>query len=431
MALRTMMLLLLMVLPFSCMSVGTSASAGLNLVLYPNAAWGGEVRVSFLSIRRFAPHSNPRALTHGQSTWSKPVADPRRVRPQATVNKTIAQLDETTLEFAGSAPFSVEITGTLTPPADLVGDGKQVQLSCEILNGAGFLWLDDHVICQGGHDPTQWGQYKSDALVLPWMVAPGIPLGGSVTKPLFLRATFAHLDRADMHGKPSFTLKWGALPPISPPGPPSPPYPPPAYVGCFQDAHSVGPSMCNRTSGICPRDLPFNAGDLKGGVGKNTDSPSACAQECRTKMGGHMPKYIGLQDGDNCFCGNNYGQYGKASNCNMRKSSTRRTATPHSNLISRDISDGFLCCSLPVSRTENHVRRLRYQLGLRHACTGAAASAAGAAGCSSAGVCVHDGRPAHAVAASVDAAQPAPWALGYIREGQLCRPRSATARCAH
>ena len=185
-----------------------------------------------------------------------------------------------------------------------------MQLSCEILNGAGFLWLDDHVICQGGHDPTQWGKYKSDALVLPWYVAPGVPLGGSVTKPLFLRATFAHLDRADMRGKPSFTLKWGALPPIPPPGPPSPPYPPPTYVGCYHDDGKKG------------RDLPFNAGDLKGGVG-NTDSPSACAQECRTKMGGRMPKYISLQDGDNCFCGNSYGQYGNATNCNMRKHTPR------------------------------------------------------------------------------------------------------------
>eukprot|EP01043_Picozoa_sp_COSAG02_P040906 COSAG02_NODE_3347_length_6896_cov_2.201854_1_plen_600_part_10 len=30
-----------------------------------------------------------------------------------------------------------------------------------------------------------------------------------------------------------------------------------------------------------------------------------------------MPKYIGLQDGDNCFCGNSYGRYGNATNCNM------------------------------------------------------------------------------------------------------------------
>ena len=172
-------------------TAGKAAGKGLNLVLYPNAAWGGA----------------------------------------ATMNKTITSLDVTTLEFAGSAPFSVEITGTFSPPASMVGGGKQVQLSCEIKNGAGFLWLDDHVICQGGHNPVQWGAYKSDALVLPWMVAPGQPLGGSVTKPLFLRATFAHLDRADMTGKPSFTLKWMPLPPPPPPTPPGPPLPPPTYVG--------------------------------------------------------------------------------------------------------------------------------------------------------------------------------------------------------
>ena len=32
-----------------------------------------------------------------------------------------------------------------------------------------------------------------------------------------------------------------------------------------------------------------------------------------------MPKYIGLQDGDNCFCGNSYGKFGKGNttDCNM------------------------------------------------------------------------------------------------------------------
>ena len=105
-----------------------ASSSGLNLVLYPNAAWGGE----------------------------------------PSVNTTIAELNATTLEFAGTAPFSVEITGTFHPPVELVSGGKQVQLSCAVENGAGFLWLDDHVICEGGHDPKQWGGYKSDALVLPW-----------------------------------------------------------------------------------------------------------------------------------------------------------------------------------------------------------------------------------------------------------------------
>ena len=120
-----------------------------------------------------------------------------------------------------------------------------------------------------------------------------------MTKPLFLRATFAHLDRADMRGKPSFSLKWTPLPPPPPPPPPAPPLPPPTYVGCYVDGS--------------PRDLPQNAGDLK-----STDSPAACAAECASKLGA-MPKYIGLQDGDNCFCGNSYGSHGKGNgtDCNM------------------------------------------------------------------------------------------------------------------
>jgi hypothetical protein len=244
------------------------AEAGLAVKLYPNAAWGGN----------------------------------------ATATKTIALLDSTALDFATAAggPFSVEITGTFSPPAELVSNGKQVQLSCEILNGAGFLWLDDHVICQGGHDAAAWGTYKSDALVLPWMVAPGNPLGGSVTKPLFLRATFAHLNstsRPDMAGKPSFSLKWSPLPPPPPPSPPTPPLPPPTYVGCYMEGKS----------GV--RDLPVNAGDLK-----STDAPADCAAECASKNGGVAFKYVGLQDGDNCFCGNSYGHHGKAKSdaeCNM------------------------------------------------------------------------------------------------------------------
>ena len=215
---------------------------------------------------------------------------------------TVTGLDSTTLSFASAADvFSVEIRGTFTPPLAQVSAGKRIELSCEITNGNGYIWLDDHVICEGGHDPAQWGKYQSDAKVLPWMVAPRQPLG-VLGGPLFLRATFAH-PTPNTGPPPTIILKWVALPAPPPSPPPGPPPPPPTYVGCFMDNGKQ-------------RDLAYNAGDLK--TTQNPDGPLACAAECRAQ--GHALKYIGLQDGTNCFCSDTMGSQGKAktdSECNM------------------------------------------------------------------------------------------------------------------
>eukprot|EP00729_Bicosta_minor_P013321 gene13321-31113_t len=130
---------------------------------------------------------------------------------------------------------------------------------------------------------------------------PGTP---STTEPkaaYFLRARILH--KPSSNGTTATTSLFS-----SPPSPPASitalytrvsPNPKPApstYVGCYKDG------------GGGQRDLPFNAGD-----NPNDDSPAICGMACKAYT------YFGLQDGDNCFCGNSYGSQGKASesDCNM------------------------------------------------------------------------------------------------------------------
>eukprot|EP01052_Picozoa_sp_SAG31_P002131 SAG31_NODE_72_length_27821_cov_26.870572_7_plen_604_part_00 len=242
--------------------LGAVAAPGLQMTVWNNGAWGGEGAAQIVS-----------------------------------------GIDNATFAFASDAEvFSAELRGTFTPPLDAVRAGRRLELSCIFVNGNGYLWLDDHVICEGGHDRTQWGAYQSDAKILPWMVAPGEPLG-QLGGPLFLRATFAHPKPTG--GPPPFVVfRWTSLPPLPPPAPPlPPPTQAPTFVGCYIDS----------TNG--KRDLAYNAGDLK--TSGNPDGPRECRAECASK--GHALKYIGLQDGTNCFCGDTMGSQGKApdSECNM------------------------------------------------------------------------------------------------------------------
>lgn len=74
----------------------------------------------------------------------------------------------------------------------------------------------------------------------------------------------------------------------------------PTYLGCFADCKDgVAPSE---------RAMPHNLGNLQ-----HTDSPAACAAQCRGWA------YIGLQDGQNCYCGNSsgYKSQGPSVKCAM------------------------------------------------------------------------------------------------------------------
>jgi hypothetical protein len=75
----------------------------------------------------------------------------------------------------------------------------------------------------------------------------------------------------------------------------------PIYVGCFGD---------NPT-----RDLPSASQT------STTDTPEQCVAWC----GSQGYAYAGAQDGNQCFCGNSYGQYGASNNCNVTCSGSAQT----------------------------------------------------------------------------------------------------------
>jgi hypothetical protein len=67
-----------------------------------------------------------------------------------------------------------------------------------------------------------------------------------------------------------------------------------SYLGCYKD--------------------PNNPYDLDGHlVRSQTNTPQRCIETCRAK--GFA--YAGVQYGQSCLCGNSYGKFGKANNCNM------------------------------------------------------------------------------------------------------------------
>ena len=76
---------------------------------------------------------------------------------------------------------------------------------------------------------------------------------------------------------------------------------PPSYVGCFTDCAGGGGPFGTRT-------MPHNAGNLP-----KTDSAANCATKCSGW------EYIGLQDGQDCFCGNGSGfsSQGVSPKCTM------------------------------------------------------------------------------------------------------------------
>ena len=67
------------------------------------------------------------------------------------------------------------------------------------------------------------------------------------------------------------------------------------FVGCFKD--------------------PNNPFDLDGHLERSSNNtPQRCVEICRDK--GFA--YAGVQYGQSCLCGNSYGKFGPADNCNMK-----------------------------------------------------------------------------------------------------------------
>jgi len=97
--------------------------------------------------------------------------------------------------------FSVEILGSLRVPTD-VGAWN---VSCNAQGGAFFLWLNHHLVCQGGNDPATWGAYRAERLIPfagPSERAPQ-PASGQLPGTYYVRATFAR-------AKPSAVYPGGA-----------------------------------------------------------------------------------------------------------------------------------------------------------------------------------------------------------------------------
>jgi len=72
------------------------------------------------------------------------------------------------------------------------------------------------------------------------------------------------------------------------------------YLGCFKDQGDP--------YGLSGRDLAAF------GFGSDKMTPTLCMRECARRGF----KYAGVQYSGYCFCGNSYGKYGRATNCNMR-----------------------------------------------------------------------------------------------------------------
>jgi hypothetical protein len=67
------------------------------------------------------------------------------------------------------------------------------------------------------------------------------------------------------------------------------------FIGCFKDPNS-----------------PY---DLDGHLERSSNNtPQRCVETCRAK--GFA--YAGVQYGQSCLCGNSYGKFGPADNCNMK-----------------------------------------------------------------------------------------------------------------
>ncbi len=55
--------------------------------------------------------------------------------------------------------FSVEILGMLTLPAERA-ENERWRIECDSQGGSFYLWLDDHLVCEGGNGQPRWNPYR-------------------------------------------------------------------------------------------------------------------------------------------------------------------------------------------------------------------------------------------------------------------------------
>ena len=136
-------------------------------------------------------------------------------------------LERTTLHWPADEVFSVEVLGTLTLPEN--ARNLRWLITCDARGGSYFLWLDDHMVCEGSNGQPRWNPYRLES-VLPFnhtlavrQAVGGTPGaaggkgdtagGGGADLPVryFLRATFVRQRQhilASPHEKPYMELRW-------------------------------------------------------------------------------------------------------------------------------------------------------------------------------------------------------------------------------
>ena len=195
-----------------------------------------------------------------------------------------ANLSGLAFPAASGSVFSVSILGSLRPPHELAAASGEVwDVRCRATAGLSvFLHLDDHLVCQSGHDNKTWVDFKAQAQI-PFE---GARFAAKTNAAYTLRATLLH--RGPTSGTPSFTVayrrvKRSNLPPLEPPTP----------VGCF---------------GASKQHLRLNATTADGAT---TNGPDLCSAVCAAYA------FFGLSSGHECWCGDSYGADNRSSGCSI------------------------------------------------------------------------------------------------------------------
>lgn len=247
---RSFLLCCIRLLPVAAGAVAGPAAddTGLQIDVYPNAARAG------------TPSSSFRAANLSNVTF-----------PSATKDSV----------------FSVSILGSLRPPYELAASNEVWDIHCIASEGLSvFVHLDDHLVCQSGHDNKTWVDFKPQTQ---------IPYEGAVYSAISnasytLRAVLVHHKPTDE--VPSFTMAFRQVNRSSD----LPTLMVPTLVGCF--ATSKDHLLLNAT--------PANAA--------KEATPRTCSKICRIyTFFGLSP---GLHGGFECWCGDTFGVK-SSSNCTV------------------------------------------------------------------------------------------------------------------
>ena len=121
------------------------------------------------------------------------------------------------LKWQGDAVFSAELLGTLTLPRAASSEERWL-IDCEGSGGSYFVWLEDHLVCEGGNSQPRWNPYRLEPVVPFGHTRHAASFNADAPVRYFLRATFVRLRThilAAPDATPSLELRWqrAAAPP--------------------------------------------------------------------------------------------------------------------------------------------------------------------------------------------------------------------------